>query len=101
MAQLRELVTRYGKLAVGVHLCNSAVFLSSSCAAVHWGVDVPALASSLSLPLSPETLDSLGQGESALAAEAVVGYAIYKAAAPVRWPLTAGVTATVARLRKK
>ena len=44
---------------------------------------------------------SLGQGESALAAEAVVGYAIYKAAAPVRWPLTAGVTATVARLRKK
>ena len=69
-------------------------FLSTACAAVHYGVDVAAVASFLPLPV--EIATSV-EGEGALAAEAALGFAIYKAAAPVRWPQTGAITALIGK----
>ena len=41
----------------------------------------------------PPQLDESGS----LAAEAAIGFAIYKAAAPIRWPVTGLVTAAVTK----
>lgn len=94
MAQLTKLVAEYGKVAVGVHVCSSVTFLSAAVTGVHYGLDVAAVAAYLPFEL-PVSLPEDGKGT--MAAEAAVGFAIYKAAAPVRWPLTGVITAAVVK----
>lgn len=41
--RLSGLVAEYGKVAVGVHVCNSLTFLSAAVTGVHYGMDVSAV----------------------------------------------------------
>ena len=91
LGRLSGLVAEYGRVAVGVHVCSSATFFSAAFAGVHYGMDVNAVTA-----LLPVDLSSLEQSGS-LATEAAIGFAIYKAAAPVRWPVTGVVTAAVVK----
>ena len=78
------------KVAVGVHVCSSLTFLSATMTGVHYGLDVSAVAAYL--PLPAELVASVESGNGALAAEAALSYGIYKAAAPIRWPVTGVLT---------
>jgi hypothetical protein len=93
MAKLGRLVAEYGKLAVGVHVCSSATWLGAAVTGVHYGLDVAAVAAMLPVELP---LEQAG-GSGSLAAEAALGFAIYKAAAPIRWPLTGAITAALVK----
>ena len=92
VGRLSGLVAEYGKVAVGVHVCSSATFLSAAITGVHYGMDVHAVAALFPVDLAPQLEDS-----GSLAAEAAIGFAIYKAAAPIRWPVTAVATAAVVK----
>ena len=92
MAQLAKLVSQYGKVAVGVHTCYSVTFLSAAWTGVHYGMDISAVAAYLPVEMP---VSAGGGGE--FAAEAAVSYAIYKATAPVRWPLTGATTAAIVK----
>ena len=43
LGRLGGLVAEYGKVAVGVHVCNSVTFLSAAVTGVHYGLDVSAV----------------------------------------------------------
>jgi hypothetical protein len=101
--QLTKLVKEYGRLAVGVHTVNSATILGAAVVSVHYGLDVASLltqigcgemASASGLVVEGGCADG---GKASLASEAAVGFVIYKAAAPVRWPLTVGMTTAIAK----
>ena len=96
-ASLQKLVNEYGRLAIGVHTANSIGFYGAAVAGVHYGVDLVSLLASLPV-ISPDILaSSTDGGQATLASEAAVGFLIYKAAAPIRWPLTIGVTTALGK----
>lgn len=101
--RLTKLVKEYGRLAVGVHAVNSVTILGAAIVSVHYGVDVAGLltkvgcgelASASGLIVDSGCADG---GKASLASEAAVGFVIYKAAAPVRWPLTVGMTTALGK----
>ena len=95
---LAGLVKEYGRLAVGVHVVSSTGFYGLAVVGVRYGADLPALLAALPLPqLPPSLLDATAAPGASLAAEATAGYVVYKAASPVRWPVTIGVTTALAR----
>ena len=96
---LAGLVKEYGRLAIGVHTVSSVGFYGLAVAGVHYGADLPALLAMLPLPqtMSPALLDATVAPGASLAAEATAGYIVYKAASPVRWPVTIGVTTALGR----
>ena len=95
MAALQKLVKEYGRLAIGVHTFNSVGFLGAAIAGVHYGLDIAALAAYL--PAGTADVAASAGDSTTLAGEAAVGFVLYKAAAPVRWPLTIGVTTVLGK----
>jgi len=55
LGRLSGLVAEYGKVAVGVHLCNSVTFLSAAVTGVHYGMDVSAVTALLPVTTSIPT----------------------------------------------
>jgi hypothetical protein len=80
--QLAKLAREYGRLAVGVHAVNSTVFFGAAVAAVHHGCDLAPVLEWL----QTDTASAESSGAKA-ASELAAGFVLYKAAAPVRWPL--------------
>jgi hypothetical protein len=90
--QLAKLAREYGRLAVGVHAVNSTVFFGAAVAAVHHGCDLAPVLEWL----QTDTASAESSGAKA-ASELAAGFVLYKAAAPVRWPVTAGVTTVLGK----
>jgi hypothetical protein len=93
-SRLKELVARYGKIALAVHVGTGLCSLGTCYAAVRYGVDLPAMASSIGIPLD----------QSKLASESgsfVVAYVVHKALAPVRIGITVGLTPIIAQRLKR
>ena len=94
MSSSSALFRKYGKVAVGVHLCTSAMYFGALYAGVKQGVDIESILSHAglsldSLPGGPDSKKQIG--------DIAVSYAAYKVLTPVRWPTTIALTPLVAR----
>ena len=82
--RLGVLAQKYGRVAVGVHLCTSAVWYGAIYMGVKNGVDVNGLLASVGLPTPSESFVPVG--------DMAFAYAGYKCLTPVRWPVTIALT---------
>ena len=93
---LQKLMKEYGRLAIGVHTFNSIGFYGAAVAGVHYGVDLAALLANLPIAV-PDVISAPAEDSLSLASEAAVGFVLYKASAPLRWPLTIGMTTALGK----
>ena len=85
--RLGALVAKYGRVAVGVHLCTSAMWYGAIYSGVKNGLDVNAILGSVGLPTPSEKFVHVG--------DMAFAYAGYKCLTPVRWPVTIALTPIV------
>uniref|UniRef100_K4BG78 DUF1279 domain-containing protein n=1 Tax=Solanum lycopersicum TaxID=4081 RepID=K4BG78_SOLLC len=105
---LRELLKKYGKVALGVHFSVSAASITSLCVAVKNNVDVEALFEKIGMPGLSKEKDGVAaptpkqrNRTAKLAASSGAALAVVvllnKALFPLRVPITLGLTPPITR----
>eukprot|EP00929_Paragymnodinium_shiwhaense_P091066 TRINITY_DN51111_c0_g1_i2.p2 TRINITY_DN51111_c0_g1~~TRINITY_DN51111_c0_g1_i2.p2 ORF type:complete len:111 (+),score=14.51 TRINITY_DN51111_c0_g1_i2:78-410(+) len=99
--KLQELVVRYGKVGVGVHLTLSCCSIAGCYTAVSQNLPVDRILQQVGL--SSASADDQGAGTSAATAGGtfVAAMVLHKAIMPLRIPVTLVVTPVVARILQR
>jgi hypothetical protein len=93
----KTFASEYGRVGIATHIVLSAMSITVIYTVISCGVDVSGLLKWLGVSTNSAEKDST----AASAGSFVLAYAVYKVAAPLRWPLTFAVTPVVLRALRR